>query len=76
MKKLEWNLLPQAYQRWPALAGVAAGLWLLVLMYLGRMLYYLVQGERKVAGFSLLWCVICYLLWRLLNNWARKRTAG
>ena len=47
-------LLPGAYRRWPLLAGVAAGLWVLVVFYLGRMLVTLWQGHGKAAAFSLL----------------------
>jgi len=66
-------VLPQAYRRWPLLAGVAAGLWVLVIVYLGRMLLNLVQGDGKTASYSLLWSVVCLGLWRLLHNWARKQ---
>ena len=66
-------LLPEAYRRWPLLAGVAAGLWILVLYYLGRMLVTLFQGHGKAAAFSLLWCIVCLALWSMLHQWARTR---
>ena len=66
-------LLPGAYRRWPLLAGVAAGLWVLVVFYLGRMLVTLWQGHGKAAAFSLLWSLVCLVLWSLLHQWARTR---
>ncbi|MBN2290463.1 MAG: hypothetical protein JXQ83_14105 [Candidatus Glassbacteria bacterium] len=70
------KVLPAAYRRWPLLAGVAAGLWVLVLFYLGRMLVTLWQGHGKAAAFSLLWSLVCLALWSLLHRWARNRPTG
>ncbi|MEA2063973.1 MAG: hypothetical protein U9P14_09775 [Gemmatimonadota bacterium] len=68
-------LLPPAYRRWPVLGGVAAGLWLLVLFYIVRMLVFLWQGNGKTAVFSLAWSILCLLLWTLLHRWAQRRQA-
>jgi len=67
------TLLPEAYRRWPLLAGVAAGLWVLVLFYLVRMLISLFQGYGKAAAFSLLWGLVCLALWSTLHWWAQGR---
>ena len=75
MQKVEWEKLTRTYRRWPALAGVAAGLWVLVIMYFGRMLVYLIRGDHRVAGLSLVWSIVCLLLWRLLHAWAMHRPA-
>ena len=66
-------LLPETYRRWPLLAGVAAGLWVLVIFYLGRMLITLMRGYPKAAAFSLLWSIVCLALWSILHQWARTR---
>jgi len=68
-------LLPAAYRRWPLLAGVSAGFWVLVLAYLIRMIFNIVQGNGTIALFSFLWSMVCFLLWGLLHNWAIKKTA-
>lgn len=68
--------LPGAYKRWPLLAGIAAGLWILVLSYLVRMILSLVSGESATAVYSLLWSAVCYFLLNLLHRWARKRQTG
>lgn len=68
--------LPRAYKRWPILAGVAAGLWVMVLAYLVRLVYSLVTGNPDTAAFSLLWSVVCLVLWTLLHNWAKKHPAA
>lgn len=65
--------MPEAYRKWPLLAGVAAGLWVLVVFYLGRMLITLWQGHGKAAVFSLLWSMVCLALWSLLHKWARAQ---
>jgi len=65
--------LPGAYRRWPWLAGVAAGLWILVVYYLLRLVYSFIQGNRRTALFSLLWSAICFILWNTLHNWARRQ---
>lgn len=70
------NRLPAAYRRWPLLAGVAAGLWFMVLLYLVRMALSLFRGDSQTAAFSLLWSAVSFVLWSLLHNWARKRQAG
>ncbi|MBW7996373.1 MAG: hypothetical protein FVQ81_07380 [Candidatus Glassbacteria bacterium] len=68
--------LPGAYRRWPLLAGVAAGLWVCVIAYLGRLVLSLIHGHGETALFSLLWSALCFVLWGLLHNWARKYQAG
>ncbi len=68
--------LPGAYKRWPLLAGVAAGLWVMVLAYLVRMVLSLISGETVTALFSLLWSSVCFILWNLLYRWARKHQAN
>ena len=68
-------LLPAAYRRWPLLAGVSAGLWVLVLVYLVRMILNIVQGNSTIAFFSFLWSVVCLFLWGVLHGWAVKKTA-
>ncbi|HUU28554.1 MAG TPA: hypothetical protein VM123_12155 [archaeon] len=68
------SLLPEAYRRWPLLSGVAAGLWFLVLLYLVRMILKLFQGDRTTAFFSLLWSMVCLVLWTLLHYWAKGTT--
>jgi hypothetical protein len=67
--------LPGAFKRWPLLAGVAAGLWVMVLAYLIRMILSLISGEVTTALFSLLWSVVCFFLWSLLYRWARRHQA-
>jgi hypothetical protein len=67
-------LLPAAYRRWPLLAGVSAGLWVLVLVYLARMILNLVRGNGTIALFSFLWSLVCFFLWSMLYNWAIKKT--
>ncbi len=67
--------LPPGYRRHPILAGVAAGFWVLVFYYLGRMVVSLFQGDNRVALFSLLWCVISFILWIVMHFWA-GRTEG
>ena len=62
--------LPGAYKRWPLLAGVAAGLWVMVLAYLIRMALGIVSGHSGTAAFSLLWSAVCFVLWSLLHRWA------
>ena len=64
--------LPGAYKRWPLLAGVAAGLWVMVLAYLVRMIFSMLRGDSYTAWFSLLWSIVCFALWNLLHRWARK----
>ena len=64
--------LPGAYRRWPLLAGVSAGLWVMVLAYLVRMMLSILSGQSGTALFSLLWSAVCFLLWSLLHRWARK----
>jgi len=75
--KSSWHnpLLPAAYRRWPLLAGVSAGLWVLVVAYLVRMIFNIVRGNGTIAFFSFLWSVVCLFLWSLLHNWAIKKTA-
>ena len=68
--------LPAAYRRWPWLAGVAVGLWFMVLVYLARVVLSLVRGDSQTAAFSLLWSALCFVFWTLLHNWARKHQAG
>ena len=68
-------LLPAAYRRWPLLAGVSAGLWFLVLVYLVRMVLNLIQGNGTIALLSLVWSMVCLLLWSLMHGWAMKKTA-
>ncbi len=72
-----WNnpLLPAAYRRWPLLAGVSAGLWVLVLIYLARMILNLVRGNGTIALFSFFWSLVCLFLWGLLHGWATRKTA-
>ncbi len=65
--------LPGAYKRWPLLAGVAAGLWVMVLAYLVRMVLSMVSGQSDTALFSLLWSAVCFVLWNLLHRWARNK---
>lgn len=65
--------LPGAYKRWPLLAGVAAGLWVMVLAYLVRMVLGIVSGHGGTAAFSLLWSAVCFVLWSLLHRWARSK---
>jgi len=67
-------LLPAAYRRWPLLAGVSAGLWVLVLIYLARMILNLVRGNGTIALFSFLWSLVCFFLWSMLYSWAIKKT--
>ena len=67
--------LPEAYRRWPLLAGVAAGLWFMVLVYIVRLVLNLIRGDSQTAAFSFLWSVVCLILWTLLHNWARRRQA-
>lgn len=68
--------LPGAYRQWPLLAGVAAGLWVMVFAYLGRMVLSLIQGNVRTALYSLLWSAVCFVLGNLLHNWARNYRAG
>lgn len=67
-------LLPAAYRRWPLLAGVSAGLWVLVLVYLARMILNLVWGNGTIAFFSFLWSLVCFFLWSMLHGWAIRKT--
>ena len=67
------SLLPKAYRRWPLLAGVSAGLWLLVMAYLVRMILSLLRGDQSTAFYSLLWSLVCLILWNLLSQWARHK---
>ncbi|OGG00327.1 MAG: hypothetical protein A3F83_08100 [Candidatus Glassbacteria bacterium RIFCSPLOWO2_12_FULL_58_11] len=66
-------LLPKAYRRWPLLSGISAGLWLLVLVYLVRMILSLIRGDQSTAFYSLLWSLVCLILWTLLFQWARHK---
>lgn len=68
-------LLPVKYRRYPLLAGVAAGLWVLVFFYLARMIINLIQGDRQVAAFSILWSGVCFILWTILHKWAQQRSS-
>jgi len=65
--------LPGAYKKWPPLAGVAAGLWVMVLAYLVRMVFSTLRGDSYTAIFSLLWSVVCLVLFTLLHRWARRQ---
>ncbi|MCE5272619.1 hypothetical protein LLH00_15165 [bacterium] len=75
MKQIDWNRLPRGYRRWPVLAGVAAGLWLLVFVYLGRAVFYFFQDDHRLAGFSVMWSIICLGLGQILYIWAKNTPA-
>jgi hypothetical protein len=72
MRQFDLNKLPGAYRRWPVLAGVAAGFWILFLIYLGRSAYCYFRHDHYLAGLSLVWSIICLGLGQILHAWARN----
>lgn len=75
MRQFDLNKLPGAYRRWPVLAGVAAGFWILFIIYLGRSAYYFFRHDSYLAGLSLVWSILCLGLGQILHAWARNRPA-
>jgi len=72
LQQIDWNKLPRGFHRWPVLAGVSAGLWLLVLFYLGRAVFYFFQEDHRLAWFSVMWSIICLGLGQILYIWAKN----
>ncbi len=68
----EQEKFESAYKNRLFFSGIVFVLWLSVVFNIGRFLYFLFVGSYKIMTISLVWAIISFILWYILDVWAKR----